>query len=459
MAFDGSQKSTPNLLEFEPLKSQLEIIKHVRRGADYSQGTQEIMLSGSVGSSKSLTLAHLVVTHCLMYPKARAGIGRLALPQLKETLCVKIKEHLEGTGVDYKYYSSTGDFDLPNGSEIRTVSWSDQNFSKLGSLEFSCFAIEELTESRDSRAYDTILQRVNRLPHVKEPWLISATNPDSPSHWAYKKLISTKAENVRVFYSNTFDNPYLDPNYIKLLKSRMDHKMAQRMIYGQWVELHTEVVYYAFSPKNIIQDTYKIDPRWPIRICYDFNIGEGKPLSAVMAQYDQERDEWHFFSEIIVEGQRTLDSLEEMESRGLFENENLFIIHGDATGRARDTRSPKSDYDLIEKFMSNVTNKKGNKIPFRVDVPRGNPRIRERHNVVNSYLLNSLDQAKLFVYKDCPILEEGFRLTKLKKGGNYLEDDSDYFQHVTTAAGYGIHYVRENMSYYFGSPSGDVGGF
>lgn len=431
-------RSTPNLLEFTPLSSQLEVIRHLRHGADYSKGTHEVLLSGSIGSSKSLVAAHMVVTHCLLYPKSRVGIGRLALPQLKATLCNKIREHLFETGIEYKYFESSGNFEFANGSEIKAISWADNNLVKLGSMEFSAFAIEELTETKNTKAYDVILQRTNRLPHVKEPWVLSCTNPDSPSSPWYKKLITSDSPQVKVFYSNTFDNPYLPPSYIENLKGRLDERMAQRMLYGKWLEVYTEVVYFSYTSENFVKSEYKVDTKYPIRLSWDFNIGEGKPLSLVLMQYITEKDQWHIFDEVIVDGQRTLDSLEEAAARGLLDFPTRYIIHGDASGKNNDTRSFGSDYTIIEKFLDNYQNNRGQKIIYTRDIPSKNPPIRERHNAMNSYIKNANGQKKLFVYKKAPTCDEGLRLTKLKSGGQFLEDDKDRYQHCTTAIGYAV---------------------
>lgn len=432
--------STPNLKTFDPLPQQLEIIRDVRKNFDYSKGTHEVLLSGSVGSSKSLTLAHLVVTHCLIHERARVGIGRLALPQLKATLCQKIREHLFEAGVDYKYHETTGDFKIYD-SEIKAVSWADQNLAKLGSMEFSAFAIEELTETKDPKPYDVILQRVNRLPHIKEPWVISATNPDSPSHWAYKKLIMSENAKVKVYYSNTLDNPFLPKSYIDTLMERLDERMAQRMIYGKWVEINdTTTVYYAYDKKiNYRNESYKINPNYPVILTYDFNIGEGKPLSLVLMQYLNHLDEFHIFNEVIVDGQRTLDSLDEAHSRSLLDINLVYKVRGDRSGKSRDTRSIKSDYDLIKGFLDNYSIN-GKRLQWQLEVPLSNPPVRERHNIMNGYMRNANGKSRLFVYKDAKTVDEGFRLTKLRSGSQYLEDDSDRFQHCTTAVGYAVMY-------------------
>lgn len=442
--------STPLLEQFSPLPQQWEIIKQIRSELDYNKGVHEILLSGSVGSAKSITLAHIALTHCLMYPNANFMIGRQSLPDLKNTLCRKLVEHAYGLQFLDRYNTSTGNFHFTNGSRITAVTWGDKNWEKLGSYEFSAGGIEELVETKEPDAYDKVLQRVGRLPHIKETFLLSATNPSSPSHWAYKKLIDSKSERVHVHYSNTFDNPYLPDSYIKGLMERLDEKQAQRMIYGKWVEINEEVIYYEYDKAhNFIPSEYTIMPRYPIRLLYDFNIGQGKPLSLVLAQYHEHDDTWHIFDEIIIEGQRTVQSLEEMEGRCYFKDysKSQFIVHGDASGRHKDTRGFQSDYDIIEKFLANLDER----IKFDIQLPRKNGSIRDRHNLVNGFLRNAHGKRKLFVYKKCEIVDEGFRLTALKDRGLYIEDDSKHFQHCTTAIGYGIVYVANNKDSHQGA--------
>ena len=435
--------STPSLTDFKPYPKQLKVIKDIRKKFNYLKGVHEVMLSGSVGSSKSLMIAHIAITHCLMYEKSSFGIGRLALPQLKNTLCVKIKEHLYGSGlrqnIDYFYNQTTGSFKFSNGSTMPALTWQEGNMEKLGSYEFSGFAIEELTETKTSHAYNTLKQRVGRLPHVPEQILISATNPSSPSHWAYERIIQKSENNdlIHVYYSTTFENPYLPKSYTDNLISTLDAKMVRRMVYGEWIEITTEVIYYSYDKAyNYIDKSYEVDPRLPIIICWDFNIGIGKPLSVAFLQYDGKK--FHAFNEIVIEGQRTEEACEEMLGKGLLDYNSQYLIMGDATGRARNTRSKSSDYDIIDNFFSNNKNSKKNIIRYKIMVPRSNPPIRTRHNIVNGVICNGLGERNFLVYKDAPTIDKGLRLTKLRKGSSYIEDDSDWWQHITTACGYGI---------------------
>lgn len=426
----------PKIQEFIPLPKQLQVIKDIRRGFDYGLGTHEVLLSGSVGSAKTILLAHLAITHALFYPGSHVGIGRRTKPELKETLVHVILEHLDGMFPD-AYNKTTSNWKLPNGSRITSFSWADQSFKKFRSHEFSCFLIEELTENKDPKFYEELFMRVGRLPTIPEKIIMSATNPDDPEHWAYKRFFEEKKATRHVYLSKTADNPYLPTSYVEQLEANLDPKMARRMLYGEWLAIAQDVIYYAYEKdRNFKNEKYIVNPRFPIHICFDFNIGQGKPMSSCLFQ--KVGNTFHVFAEAIVHGSRTEDQMDEMAGRGYLDYPATYIINGDATGKRNDTRSPMSDYDIIKKYLSNYRQPGNKAIMFETKVPMSNPPIRTRHNMVNAQFINELGQTRLYVYKDCPTLDEGLRLTKLKPGAQYLEDDSKAHQHVTTALGYGI---------------------
>ena len=399
---------------------------------------QQILLSGAVGSAKSLLMAHVIVIHCLANRGASVGIGRLTMPSLKDTLLQLILTHISDE-VEIVHNQVRGSITFPNGSTIKSFSWKDKNYKKVRSTEFSLFAIEELTENHTREFYDEILMRTGRLRHVKEKLVISATNPDDPSHWAYKHFIATNNPNIHVYYSKTTDNKFLPDSYVTELQENLDPKMARRMIHGEWLSIQGDVVYYNYErERNFKDEDYTIKHGFPIYISFDFNIGEGKPFSVVLYQYIH--GVFHCFDEVVIQGSRTEDALEDMASRGLLDHRCQYIVHGDATGKNRTTSSTRSDYDIIDKFMSNYNNKQGRALNYKREVPAANPAVRKRHNLVNAQMQNAVGQVKLYVYKNCKTLDEGLRLTKLKPGGNYIEDDSKHYQHITTSLGYGLCY-------------------
>lgn len=355
-------------------------------------------------------------------------------------------DHL-GTDLSYSLNRSRGSISFSNGSTMVTHSWADGHTAKIRSDAFSAALIEELTENEDQDFYNEVKMRVGRLKHVKEKWILSLTNPDSPEHWAYKYFIISKNKNRHVYYSRTSDNPFLPESYIKQLEETLDPKMVRRMIHGEWLEIGSEVIYYGYSrDHNFIHTNYLINERIPIRLSFDFNIGVGKPMSSVAIQHD---GTFHAFGEVIVEGARTENIMEEWAETGILDFNTEYIINGDSTGRRRDTRSIHSDWDIIKNFLDRYRTKDGKTIRYKMDVPMSNPKIRDRHNIVNGQLHSSTGVRRVKLYsgwvnkdgqtqKGAAITDEGLRLTKLRPGSNYQEDDTKYYQHCTTALGYSI---------------------
>lgn len=439
--------STPSITGFDPvIPYQKKLINCIRKNYSYSQGTHEVLLSGSVGSAKSMVAAHLGVTHCLMFPRARLLLGRRSLPDVKATIYNKIKEHIETDLVEGRDYESTdtiGRIIFSNGSEIICKSWADKKYKRFRSLDLSAAIFEEIIENEgdDINAYKEIKMRVGRLPHVPENWIISNTNPGSPSSYWYKYFIEKQTKTRHVFYSLTEQNPFLPEKYIEQLKQDMDPKEAKRMLYGEWIDLTQDVVYYNYQKQRNFKDTkYTFNEAYPIDLSFDFNIADNKPMSASVGQFIG--DTFHVAKDFVVHGARTLDILEEMSAYNLFDHPCKFRVFGDASGTARDTRSVKSDYDIIKEFLANFKNKHGSSLNWEYHVPRSNPPIRTRHNTANAQFLNALGQVNLYVYQDAQTVDEGFRLTKLKRGSNYLEDDSEAYQHVTTAVTYWVYYLK-----------------
>lgn len=443
-------QSTPNLAGFNPyaIPYQGKLLELVRRDWDYAEGNLEVLLSGSYGSAKSIMMAHLAVTHCLENDRARVCLARKTLPDLKDTIFKEIIEHIEEDlieGEDYHAAHNRGFIRFANGSEIISRSWADKKYKKGRSLKLSMLVFEEMTENEleDKQAFDTLKARLRRLPHVKENFLIGATNPDSQNHWVHKYFMDKPAPYKKVFYSITDDNPFLDPIYVKQLREGMTPLEAKRYLEGQWIEIATESIYYNYSSeRNFKRDeVYQFDCRYPIRLMHDFNIGQGKPMSAAVGQFIN--NVWHIKKNYLIDGFRTAQLMDELAEDGVFEHKTTFLVYGDASGRHNDTRSNQSDWDIIEDFLSNYKRKDGTRLQFSIDVPRANPPIKQRWKHCNLKFLNALGFVGFYVYKEASETDEGFRLTKLKKGSGLVEDDSYRNQHVTGAIGYAVDYVEE----------------
>ena len=73
-------------------------------------------------------------------------------------------------------------------------------------------------------------------------------------------------------------------------------------------------------------------------------------------------------------------------------------------------------------------------------------RISKKSNKVNAKFFNANGHVQSSIYKEAEAADEGFRLTKLKKGAGIVEDDTLKQQHVTTAIGYWKTYILTKLA-------------
>jgi hypothetical protein len=447
--------SEPCLTGFIPFGYQRQVLA-LLHDHDYSRFTPEILLSGSVGSAKSILLAHIAIVHCLRWPGACVAIGRRGLPDLKKTLYDEIIQHMTvGTagpclleGLHYKKRENTAEIIFQNGSKIIPVTWGDRRYSKFRSYKFSGLIIEEMTENDEDfePGFKILKGRLRRIPWVTENFLIAATNPGEPDSFCYRYFIegAKRYDSRFVFYSVTDANPYLDPVYIRQLRQDYSPLEAERYLEGRWISLEGKGIYHSYSEAvNFRREAYKIDWTRPLHLTFDFNTAEGKPQSCAAFQVGRDRY-FHFFRESVIdEANWCLDNLEDFEAQGLFEGMQdgqhvrfpKVIIHGDASGRAKSSNSLRSNYDLIKSWLSD----RG--IPYEIQVPKSNPPLNTRWTTVNALCQNALKESRIAVYEACPVLNMGMKLSK-KKEGTAIEDDSKRYQHITTALGYACCYIK-----------------
>ena len=460
--------STPDFFTFNPklIPYQYNVIYDIKQRYPFDIGPQYILLSGSVGSAKSTLMAWLVIDHCTQYDGARAMIGRKAMPDLKDTLFQKILEMLTNAfeeGKDYVVNLTSTSIRFSNGSEIISRSWHDKKYTKFRSLELSMIVIEELTENDNKEMQFMIeaIARLGRLPHVPQNIFIAATNPDDPSHKAYEFFIkdskridevyAKKGNDKHVYYSRTESNPFLPKWYIESLKEKYDAKMIRRLLYGEWLYINTDVIYYNYDPEEHLVDELRLSKRLPITLSFDFNIAKGKPMSSCLYQFNKRatntvgNKRFNFLDEVSVEGARTEDALEEWAGKGVFDlpHNPPIIIHGDASGKHGSSKSKNSDYDIIEKFLANYCRKDGDILDYTIDVPNSNPSLRDSHNIVNGQLKNGNELNAVAIARKCEQIDKGFRNTRLKENAGYLEDQTTEGQDMSSAFRYGIWYDVE----------------
>lgn len=458
----------PRFEQFIPWGWQINVLKDMANPEifDWSLGCHTIVFSGIVGSSKSVLCGHILWRHTLEYKNdgAYTAIARADARRLEETaLDVYVKSRPLNPVFEkmYQYNKSSLKAYVAGKELMLGMYYGDNDFERFKGLQLSAFWLEEASENATREVYDFLMQRT-RL-NVPQRFGILSTNPDEPEHWINTDLIAKAGfingikqpdrdgidYKIHVYYSTGWDNPHLPKNYYNDLMKTYSVKMAERYLKGKWVSLYGSNVYYAYGPHNHIRQNYKINTAYPIRISFDFNTALGKPMSCVFAQYIEGKV--HFFDQIAIQG-NTSQLMEEVLNKTDWTGKKYvdynceIIIHGDASGWSKQSAAFNfCDYDIIKKSLSSYT---GRQINFSIKVPLKNPEVKQRHEAMNAYFKAGDGSVRMFLWENCfkgdINLDMAFRLTKLKDGGKYVEDDSAHtqkHQHSGTAAGYLLYEV------------------
>lgn len=148
----------------------------------------------------------------------------------------------------------------------------------------------------------------------------------------------------------------------------------------------------------------------PIVVALDFNI---TPMAWTLGQ--RKGFDSHWVEEIWVEGTHTQACAKELVSRihasGTDYGNVGVVLAGDATGKATQRSSNKSDYDIICQALNDAG------IRWDNATPEANPGIRDRVNTVNARLCSAVGVRHLTLNpNDCPMLKRDFQRQCWKVG-------------------------------------------
>lgn len=412
-------------LEYKARPHQLKVLRSLKK---------YIFLGAGVGSGKTDIGSLWSLQKISSTPEGTIGlIAANSYTQLIDSTLRNLYKNWQYFGIPYQPVSlpkSHGPFNIQvwNGKHwVEILCRSLDSYNLLAGIEIGWAWLDEVFLTK-KEAIDVITARLRDDRMYNQ--ILFTTTLDEPDTWMYQTFVENfNDELMDVVYATTYDNQKnLPDGYIDTLKATYTKQMFDRMVLAKWVTLAGAQIYYNFEPQIHITADAERDEHLPILWSHDFNIGEGKPMSSCLCQIKKgdgpdgiKRSELHVFDEIILETADTQDAAQEFEGR--YSKDNV-TIYGDASGKAKDTRSKMTDYVILKE--------RGFK---RQKVPAANPPIRERHNAVNALLKNASGDVRVKIHPRCKTLIKGLQTVKLKQGSQYLEEET-YSQHITTALGY-----------------------
>ena len=207
--------------------------------------TNVLYYGGAASGGKTYLACAWLIINCLQYPGSRWFIGRDKLNTiLKSTIntfrdICKSWDLIEGEA--WKLNTINGTIKFYNGSEVYLLDLhhnpADENFDRLGSMEFTGGFLEEVAEV-SRKGYEIIGSRIRyKLKDFNLiPKMLIVSNPTK--NWVYTDFyVPWKNNNLRrskkFLQALPTDNPHTSEHYLNSLKN-LNEVDKQRLLFGNF---------------------------------------------------------------------------------------------------------------------------------------------------------------------------------------------------------------------------------
>jgi hypothetical protein len=231
--------------------------------------------------------------------------------------------------------------------------------------------------------------------------------------------------NFKVFHWKSSE--ILPADVIDAAKSAMSAKQFSQEFEASF-ETAGGRIYEDYSKQNYTPETIK--PHEQLMWMHDQNY---TPLSSAIGV--RRGNDLYLLDEIVLTSAVSKQSaIEFVDKYKDHQNKNV-IIYGDPAGKAGEKHGHASDYTDIEDVL------RSNSWTFTRKVKPSHPAIKDRQNAVRAKILTAAGTSSLYVNTvTAPWCHKGLSTVQLQKGSTFQEDQTNQYQHITTAIGYCIDY-------------------
>lgn len=228
----------------------LPFISHHWQRDPWNDKSFVLLLTGSAGGGKSRLAAEKIHAICQKYPgvtvlmlrKTRESTTNSIVAFMKQTVIGaqlgKTVEHIVGESM-FRY--SNGSMLIYGGMKNDEQRERIRSIGGTGGVDF--IWLEEATQFSE----DDFNELMARMRGNVAGWrqIILTTNPDSPTHWIYRRLI--QGGEAAVYYSRANDNPSNPEQYLEILE-KLTGVQYERLVLGLWKNAEG-AVYGEYSPE------------------------------------------------------------------------------------------------------------------------------------------------------------------------------------------------------------------
>jgi hypothetical protein len=313
---------------------------------------------------------------------------------------------------------------LPNGSEIHVIGLDKPQ--RIEGIPWKGGGIDEFADIKPDAWEANILPALNTVsPDDPEYrawcWLLGV--PDGLNHYydLCMRAESGADPNFRVFHWKSAE--ILPPDVIAAMKRAMSAKQFRQEFEASF-ETASGRIYEDYSKHN--HTTAAIEPHEQLMWMHDQNF---TPLSSAVGV--RRGDNLYLLDEIVLTSAVSKQSAAEFVEKFASHRNKHVLIYGDPAGRAGEKHGHSSDYTDIEAVL------REHGWQYTRKVKPAAPAIKDRQNAVRAKVCTADGSRSLFVNPvTAPWCDKGLATVQLKEGSTFQEDQSNKYQHITTAIGY-----------------------
>jgi len=379
-------------------------------------------------SGKTERFKRFVTKQAMMHPGMPYFAGAPTRDQAKRIFWKDLKTLSLSTTQIKKPYETDLIIELNNGATLNIIGfdkperfegqfWAGGGIDEFGDLK------EDAWESHIAPALDTFNPT---MPDYK-PWCWLFGVPEGLNHY-YDRFLYAMQSGDKDWKSYTWKSSEILPvETIESAKRRMSPRQY-RQEYEATFETAGGRIYEDFCFDNNCSDTIKDHEQ--LMWAHDQNF---TPLSSSISVLRDNKI--YILDEIVLTSAVSTQSAIEFVEKFKNHKNRTVLIYGDPAGKAGEKHGHASDYTDIEDVL------KANGWSYVRKVRPGHPAIKDRQNAVRAKIRNAMGEISLYVN---PVTAEwsnkGLATVQLKKGSSFQEDDTNPYQHITTAIGYMIDY-------------------
>jgi hypothetical protein len=272
-----------------------------------------------------------------------------------------------------------------------------ENFKAIAGPNVAFLAVDE-PGSIDERAWRNAIARV-RHPGAKLRQIVASGTPEG-LNWLADWFGDTSAGNDhRVYRMKTTENVELlkaHPDFIAQISENATEAELQSYIDGQFTNLTGALAFPMFD--QALHWTPNVDepnPSLPLRLMFDFNVN---PMTLGIGQIvsGPYGPELRITDWIAEHGGATVESCCQRLIERYPNGWSQVVVYGDATGKARNVKNLKSNYQIIREALAGWAGTLTEK------VPSANPAVSESVNAVNRLLKDAHGHTRLWIRRTEP---------------------------------------------------------